>query len=90
MCRYANPFRALLNFYTGVKAQRKTLICVTNKPEHPARGILDILDMAHYFDDTIGGDRFTERKPHPRQLLHCVEHYACAASDQVLMIGDSV
>ena len=36
----------------------------------------------------IGGDRFEERKPHPRQLLHCVEQYA-QSKDQVLMIGDS-
>ena len=68
------PFPGIIEFLQWGKAQGKKLICVTNKPEQPARSILDILDMAKYFDDTIGGDRFTERKPDPRQLLHCVEH----------------
>ena len=82
------PFPGILKFLDWAKAQGKTLICVTNKPELPARSILDTLDMAHYFADTIGGDRFTERKPHPRQLLHCVEHYG-VSKEQVLLIGDS-
>ncbi|AWD70301.1 MULTISPECIES: phosphoglycolate phosphatase [Acinetobacter] len=83
------PFPGIIEFLQWGKVQGKKLICVTNKPEQPARSILDILDMAKYFDDTIGGDRFTERKPDPRQLLHCVEHYA-VSKEQVLMIGDSV
>ena len=83
------PFKGIMEFLDWVKAQGKTLVCVTNKPDLPARGILDGLNMSHYFDDCIGGDRFTERKPHPRQLLHCVEHYQVEKS-QVLMIGDSV
>ncbi|ATO18904.1 phosphoglycolate phosphatase [Acinetobacter sp. LoGeW2-3] len=83
------PFPGILKFLDWAKKQGKTLICVTNKPEQPARSILEILDMAHYFADTIGGDRFTERKPDPRQLLHCVEHYG-VSKEQVLMIGDSV
>ena len=61
---------------------------MTNKPEQPARAIVEALEMQHYFDDVIGGDRFEERKPHPRQLLHCVEHYQVEKC-QVLMIGDS-
>ena len=82
------PFNGIVDFLEWGKAQGKTLVCVTNKPELPARGILDGLNMSHYFDDCIGGDRFAERKPHPRQLLHCVDHYG-VTKDQVLMIGDS-
>jgi phosphoglycolate phosphatase len=82
------PFKGIMEFLDWGKAQGKTLVCVTNKPELPARGILDGLNMSHYFDDCIGGDRFAERKPHPRQLLHCVDHYG-VTKDQVLMIGDS-
>jgi phosphoglycolate phosphatase len=82
------PFKGIIEFLEWAKAQGKTLVCVTNKPELPARGILDSLNMSHYFDDCIGGDRFAERKPHPRQLLHCVEYYG-VTKDQVLMIGDS-
>ncbi len=47
-------------------AEQKTLICVTNKPEQPARSIVEALGMNQYFVDVIGGDRFEERKPHPK------------------------
>ena len=87
-CVDTQPFAGILEFLDWSKAQGKTLMCVTNKPEQPARAILDVLKMSHYFADCIGGDRFTERKPHPRQLLHCVEHYN-VDKQQVLMIGDS-
>lgn len=88
-CVDTKPFDGIIEFLEWGKANDKKLICVTNKPEEPARSILDILEMAKYFDDTIGGDRFAERKTDPRQLLHCVEHYD-VTKEQVLMIGDSV
>ena len=87
-CVETQPFDGILEFLEWGLAQKKTMICVTNKPESPARAIVDHLGMTHYFADVIGGDRFEERKPHPRQLLHCVEQYA-QSKDQVLMIGDS-
>jgi len=87
-CVETQPFDGILEFLEWGLAQKKTMICVTNKPELPTRAIVDHLGMAHYFADVIGGDRFEERKPHPRQLLHCVEQYA-QSKDQVLMIGDS-
>ena len=87
-CAETLPFDGIVPFLEWGLAQKKTMICVTNKPEQPARAIVDHLGMSHYFADVIGGDRFEERKPHPRQLLHCVEQYA-QNKDQVLMIGDS-
>ncbi|MCV2449802.1 HAD-IA family hydrolase [Acinetobacter johnsonii] len=87
-CVETQPFDGILEFLEWGLAQKKTMICVTNKPKAPARAIVDHLGMNHYFADVIGGDRFEERKPHPRQLLHCVEQYA-QSKDQVLMIGDS-
>lgn len=87
-CVETQPFDGIVEFLEWGLAQKKTMICVTNKPELPARAIVDHLGMNHYFADVIGGDRFEERKPDPRQLLHCVEQYA-QSKDQVLMIGDS-
>ncbi|MDA1588008.1 HAD hydrolase-like protein, partial [Bacillus cereus group sp. TH230-1LC] len=75
-CVETQPFDGILEFLEWGLVQKKTMICVTNKPEAPARAIVDQLGMTHYFADVIGGDRFEERKPHPRQLLHCVEQYA--------------
>ncbi|MQW93281.1 phosphoglycolate phosphatase [Acinetobacter wanghuae] len=87
-CVDTQPFDGIIEFLEWGKAHNKILVCVTNKPEAPARGILETLKLSHYFADIIGGDRFSERKPHPRQLLHCVEHYQ-VTKEQVLMIGDS-
>lgn len=87
-CVTTQPFPGIIEFLQWGKQQGKTLVCVTNKPEEPARAILETLDMMQYFDDVVGGDRFTERKPHPRQLLYCVDHYKMT-KQQVLMIGDS-
>ena len=87
-CVETLPFDGIVPFLEWGLAQKKTMICVTNKPEQPARAIVDHLGMSHYFADVIGGDRFEERKPHPRQLFHCVDQYA-QNKDQVLMIGES-
>ena len=82
------PFEGVVEFLDWGAAHHKKLVCVTNKPELPARKIIEELALDHYFDDVIGGDRFEERKPHPKQLLHCVETYG-VTKEQVLMIGDS-
>ncbi|RKG29493.1 phosphoglycolate phosphatase [Acinetobacter tianfuensis] len=87
-CSGTLPFSGILAFLDWAQAEGKTLVCVTNKPEAPARTILEVLGMTHYFADIIGGDRFEERKPHPRQLLHCVEYFK-VQPEQVLMVGDS-
>lgn len=87
-CVDTQPFAGIVDFLEWGMKHNKKMICVTNKPEQPARMIIDALGLNQYFVDVIGGDRFEERKPHPRQLLFCVDHYQLA-KEQVLMIGDS-
>ncbi|WOE30641.1 MULTISPECIES: phosphoglycolate phosphatase [unclassified Acinetobacter] len=87
-CVTTQPFAGVVEFLIWAKMHHKTLVCVTNKPEIPAKAILETLKLDHYFDDVIGGDRFEQRKPHPRQLLYCIEHYGLQPQ-QLLMIGDS-
>lgn len=87
-CIDTQPFTGIVAFLEWSLKHHKKMICVTNKPEQPARMIVESLALDHYFIDVIGGDRFEERKPHPRQLLFCVEHYQLS-KQQVLMIGDS-
>ena len=87
-CVDTQPFHGIIEFLDWASVQQKTLICVTNKPEGPARKILEVLKMDHYFADVIGGDRFEVRKPDPKPLLHCVEAFD-TTPDQTLMIGDS-
>lgn len=87
-CVDTQPFAGIVDFLEWGMKHNKKMICVTNKPEQPARMIIEALGLNQYFVDVIGGDRFEERKPHPRQLLFCVDHYQLA-KEQVLMIGDS-
>lgn len=87
-CVDTQPFHGILDFLQWGIQNNKKLICVTNKPEQPARKILEILNMDHYFVDVIGGDRFEKRKPDPIQLNYCIEHYQSTA-DKTLMVGDS-
>ena len=87
-CVDTQPFNGVVDFLDWGLSNNKQMICVTNKPEQPARMIVESLGLSKYFVDVIGGDRFEERKPHPRQLLFCVDEYQLA-KDQVLMLGDS-
>lgn len=87
-CVDTRPFDGIVKFLEWGLTQHKKMICVTNKPEQPARTIVENLGLSQYFVDVIGGDRFEERKPHPRQLLFCVDQYQLA-KEHVLMIGDS-
>lgn len=87
-CVDTTPFPGVLEFLQWGIQNNKKLICVTNKPEQPARKILEILQMDHYFVDVVGGDRFDRRKPDPIQLNYCIERYQSSA-EKTLMIGDS-
>lgn len=80
--------------YAGVPqalAQLRKMGCVlgvcTNKPEAPARHILDALDLAHHFDTVFGGDTLPVRKPDPAHLE--ASFNAVASAGPRLYVGDS-
>jgi len=87
-CVDTQPFIGVLDFLDWAVKHNKKMICVTNKPEQPARKILQVLEMEDYFIDVIGGDRFEKRKPDPMQLNYCIAHYQ-SSREKTLMIGDS-
>ena len=62
-------------------------IC-TNRPEDLALQVLQRLDLDHFFDVIVGGDRGLERKPNPEMLHYLLEQSPYSASETV-MIGDS-
>ncbi|MFV5264047.1 phosphoglycolate phosphatase [Acinetobacter courvalinii] len=88
LCVDTQVYDGVLPFLEYCQAHNIAMACVTNKPEHLARGILDVLELAPYFKMVVGGDSLAERKPHPLPLLHCVEQ-AGITTAETLMIGDS-
>jgi len=58
----------------------------TNKPEEPARHVLDALGLTQYFDVVVGGDTFEKRKPDPLPLLKVIGETSLS---DVLYVGDS-
>lgn len=63
------------------------LAVCTNKPEGPARSLLDALSLLSFFDAVGGGDSFPVRKPDPAHLLATI---ARAGGDPAasVMVGD--
>ncbi|WP_151716631.1 phosphoglycolate phosphatase [Acinetobacter sp. TUM15071] len=88
LCVNTRVYEGVLPFLEYCQTHNITMACVTNKPEHLAKGILDILHLSPYFKIVIGGDSLSERKPHPLPLLHCVELEGTSTAE-TLMIGDS-
>lgn len=60
----------------------------TNKPERPARAILEGLDIAKYFQVIIGGDSGYGRKPSPRPVEAVLQALQVPPAE-ALFVGDS-
>jgi phosphoglycolate phosphatase len=70
-------------------AARARLAVLTNKPEAPARRLLDAFDLTPHFASTIGGDSPFPRKPDPSALRHLMAESG-ASADRTLLVGDSM
>lgn len=80
--------------YPGIPealAQLQDMGCVlgicTNKPEAPARHVLEALNLAHHFKVVFGGDTLPVRKPDPSHLTESFR--ALSAKGPCLFVGDS-
>jgi phosphoglycolate phosphatase len=69
-------------------AARATLAVLTNKPEAPARRLLDAFGLATCFAHVIGGDSGFPRKPDPAGLANIIVD-ARSTPQRTLVIGDS-
>lgn len=79
------PYPGLIAALEGLRGNGFALGVCTNKPEAPARDILDQLGMAPYFDAVIGGDTLAVKKPDPAPLRAAFE----ALGRGGLYVGDS-
>ncbi len=64
----SKPMPGVVPLLEALKAQGHRLGVCTNKPEEPARLMLNLLGLERYFDVVVGGDALPEKKPHPAPL----------------------
>jgi phosphoglycolate phosphatase len=69
-------------------AARASLAVLTNKPEAPARRLLDAFDLTPSFACVMGGDSGFPRKPDPAGLAHIIQDERSTPL-HTLVIGDS-
>ena len=70
-------------------ATRARLSVLTNKPEAPARRLLEAFDLAPYFAHGVGGDSGSARKPDPAGLLNLIAS-GQSDSSSTIFVGDSM
>jgi phosphoglycolate phosphatase len=81
------PYPGIPQALASLQSQGHILGVCTNKPEAPARHILDVLDLSQYFDAVLGGDSLTSRKPDPQHLFASFD--ALPAHGSRVFVGDS-
>lgn len=70
----------------GLKSRGYHLGICTNKPEAPARAILQDMGLMPFFDVVIGGDTLDVKKPNPQPLFSA---FKALGVDGGLYVGDS-
>ena len=85
---HTRPYPGIPEMLAALSACAR-LAVVTNKPEAPARRILDALDLATRFARLIGGDSGFPRKPDPAAVRHLMDETGDGPTDTYL-VGDSM
>lgn len=62
---------------------------VTNKPEGPARRIVEGLGILHRLPVIVGGDTMPHRKPHPGMVEECLRRLGGVPPRDAWLVGDS-
>jgi len=81
------PYPGVHEALTEFQQSGMSLGLCTNKPETPARHILQALNLEPYFDVVIGGDTLDTRKPDPSHLLTTFERLGRHSAR--IFVGDS-
>lgn len=80
------PYAGVVEALTSFQSMGHPMAVCTNKPEGPARHILDKLDLAKFFGVVVGGDTLAQRKPDPTPLIHSFEALGTSTG---WFVGDS-
>ncbi|MBK1664466.1 phosphoglycolate phosphatase [Rhodospirillum rubrum] len=84
----ASVYPGALALLGALAARGIRLGVCTNKPEGPARALLEGLGLADPIMEVVGGDTLAQRKPDPAPLRALLDSLGVEA-DQALMVGDS-
>jgi phosphoglycolate phosphatase len=79
-------YPGVITVLEGLRRDGHRLGICTNKPEAPARKVLDQFGMAHLFDVVVGGDTLAVKKPDPAPLHHA---FTALGATSGLYVGDS-
>jgi phosphoglycolate phosphatase len=82
------PYPGVVDGLERLKAAGVPMALVTNKPEAPARRILEGLGLSERFDCVLGGDSLQTKKPAPQMLLAAAAALGTPPA-RCLMVGDS-
>jgi phosphoglycolate phosphatase len=81
-------YPAVQSVLDTLRAEGHRICCITNKRTDYAEKLLKLAGVAELFEFTFGGNSFTEKKPHPRQLIEAADRIG-ADPRRCVMIGDS-
>lgn len=81
------PFPDTIPVLKELAAAGWTLAVCTNKPERPARALLDAMQLLPLVAAVGGGDSFPVRKPDPAHLLATLDQAGGSAA-RAVMVGD--
>ena len=88
LCRATGPYEGVPETLEELYRKGYTMAVVTNKPSAFVLPILERLELADFFNLTVGGDDLPRKKPDPLPLLHSCEKLGVPIQ-QTVMIGDS-
>ena len=81
------PYPGIPEALVALRQMGCALGVCTNKPEAPARHVLEALNLSKYFDVVLGGDSLSTRKPDPNHLFASFD--TLQTSGPRLFVGDS-
>ncbi len=79
------PYPGIIEFLEH--HQGRPMAVVTNKPLAPTLELLDGLQLGGFFPVVVGGDSFSEKKPHPQPVIEALRMLGADPAGAV-MIGD--
>ena len=86
--RQSRLYPGVLDALTAFRQAGLPMAVVTNKAAAFTDPLLQITELAPWFDFAISGDTLSEKKPHPAQLLHACERFGTLPQEN-LHLGDS-